>query len=235
MFGLRLPSLEADDQPDLFDGADRGDPEQRLDVDEPEAAYFHEEPGGRRSRAVDERFSAPAHVDDVVGDEPMTAADQLEPAFALPDPALAEYQHAETEQIDEHPVNRGALREVEFEPRRELGDGCARGRRRHQERDAAALTSLRELARRAETSRHQDAGDVVREDGGGDGATFVGIARLEKADLALAKYQHAAGADVFGKPCEREPGLLHVGAAHETRETLAPGHDFDHQIAGVDV
>ena len=64
-------------------------------------------------------------------------------------------------------------------------------------------------------------------------AALCGVAALEKPDFAFAEHQHAAGADVFREPRQREPGLLHVRAAHKALQTLAPGHDLDHQLAGV--
>ena len=74
VIGAVLPALEPHDQANLLGGTDGRDAVQRLDVDEPEAAHFHEEARARRPGAIDERLGAAADVHDVVGDQPMAAA-----------------------------------------------------------------------------------------------------------------------------------------------------------------
>ena len=66
---------------------------------------------------IDERFRPPPDLDDVVGDQPMAADDQVERALALADAALAGDQHAEAEHVEQHAVHDAALRERVLEDR----------------------------------------------------------------------------------------------------------------------
>jgi hypothetical protein len=83
---------------------------------------------------------APVALDDVVGDEAMSAQDELERALALSDSALAEQEKPDTEDVDEDTVQRrlrgkpivqhsmyGVDRAARTTVRNEKG--CARGHR----------------------------------------------------------------------------------------------------------
>src|SRR5947208_2043719 len=63
-----------------------------------------------------------AHLDAVVGDEPVPARDQIERRLALADAALAVQQHAEAMYLDEDAVQQHVRREAVFEPRGDAAD-----------------------------------------------------------------------------------------------------------------
>ena len=92
------------------------------------------------------RLGAPPHLDGVVGHQAMAAPHQVERALALADAALADEEHAEAEDVEQHAVDDLADGEAVLEQRRELAD---RGGGRHRAcgapagsaASAAAMTS----------------------------------------------------------------------------------------------
>ena len=85
-----------------------------------------------RTTAEHDRLRAAADLDRVVGDQAMAAPDQVERALALADAALADQQHAEAEDVEQHAVDDLADGQAVLEQGRELADG---GRRRHRRAD----------------------------------------------------------------------------------------------------
>src|SRR5882672_9735563 len=83
-----IPPLELYDQFDALRVANGGDAEEIPDVDEAEAANLHVMPRQLRARANQRRFTPAPDFHRVVGDEPVPADDEVEPALALPDAAL---------------------------------------------------------------------------------------------------------------------------------------------------
>src|SRR4030095_16463898 len=112
VFGVLIPVAEFDDELDLLDIANRGDPEQVLDVDVPQPADLHVVADHARPGAVDQGRPDAADVDDVVRDQPVPAADQIERRLALADAALAEQQHPDPEDVEEDPVDGGGRRQL---------------------------------------------------------------------------------------------------------------------------
>ena len=104
---LRVPLDELEDDLDLLPLADRRDAEEVLDVDDPEPADLHVVLDDLGARAVDRVGRASLHVDDVVGDEPVAAHDEVERNLALADAGLAEEQDADAEHVEQHAVHRG--------------------------------------------------------------------------------------------------------------------------------
>src|SRR5205823_14151017 len=70
--------------------------EERLDVDDAEAADLHVMRQPLGGTAAEHRGRDAPHDDDVVGDEPVAVGHEVEGGLALADPALPEDERAET-------------------------------------------------------------------------------------------------------------------------------------------
>src|SRR5260370_33860383 len=81
-----VPILELHHDLDAFLLPHRAHAEQRVDVDQPDAADLHVVPGDLDAPADQHVVAAPGDVHHVVGDETVAALDQIEHAFALADP-----------------------------------------------------------------------------------------------------------------------------------------------------
>ena len=108
-------------------------------------------------------LAAPAHLDGVVGDQPMAAHDQIERALALPDAALADDQHAEPEDVHQHAVHDLAHGQRIVEQRRRscaMAIGVATA---SQQRHADALRRRQQIRAGLPAAGDEHAGNVVRE------------------------------------------------------------------------
>src|SRR5260370_17640506 len=101
---MGIPFHQLDHQLDLLLVADRGDADEVLDVDDPQAANLHVMPDDRIPGAVKATRLAAHHVDDVIGDQAMPSHHQVEGDLALADAALAQQQDADSEDVQQHPV-----------------------------------------------------------------------------------------------------------------------------------
>jgi hypothetical protein len=185
--------------------------------------------GQLRARADDDRFRSAPHFDGIVRDEAMAADDQVERAFALADAALADDQHAEAEDVDQHAVNDFAVREAILEHRGQLADR-RRGRHRRPQNWHVGALALRDHFRRdLRAAGDQQARQVRGETLGERFAARRGIEALEKAHLAFAEQQDAAGLQVFMEPREREAGLLNVRTCNLAVESAGARQQLDGQ------
>ncbi len=83
-------------------------PEQILDVQDAETAHLDVMAEQRRGLAEDHARRTIVTLDHVVGHQPMPAHHELERAFALPDAALAQQEHADLEYVDQHAMDARA-------------------------------------------------------------------------------------------------------------------------------
>ena len=94
-----------------------------------EAAHFHVVPRQLRAAADDDRRRAAPDLDGVVGDQPMSADDEVERALALADAALPHHEHAKAEDVEQHAVDHFADGEAILEQRGQLADRRGRADR----------------------------------------------------------------------------------------------------------
>jgi hypothetical protein len=110
-------------------GPHRGLAEDRLDVDDPDPAHLEEVLEDRRAASFERVGRGPVQLDDVVGDQPVAAADQLQRELALADRRCAGDQHADLEHVEEHAVQRRRFgehpRQVDPQHLDDVRDGCA--------------------------------------------------------------------------------------------------------------
>src|SRR2546423_12049707 len=97
--------------------------EQGADVDEPDAADLHVVLRQLVAAADQDVVAAPRDVDDVVRDQAVAALHQVEHAFALADPRLAEEQQPHAEHVGERGVHAGGRREHVVQERPEAAGG----------------------------------------------------------------------------------------------------------------
>ena len=200
----RLPPLELHDELDALRGARRRDAEEILDIDDAEPANFHVMPRQLRTGANQNRLGAPPHFDGVVGDETMAAHDQIERAFALPDAALADDEHAKAKDVEQHAVQQLADDEAVFEDGGDLRHGDRRRHQRPQHRQAAPFRFEDHLAEHAQPAGDQNARHfvVLAHLPHGIGA-ICRIQTFEIANLAVAEDEHAPFAQIFVEPRAR--------------------------------
>src|SRR5437899_2115299 len=146
--------------------------------------------------AADEHVVAPPRdVYDVIGDEAVTARDQVEDAFALADAGTAAKQQAHTEDVSERTVDRRTGRESVvkkwLEAPIELGGlelGADNG-------DAAVARQLHQFTRRLLPLRDDDAGQLMGQERVDRLAAPLVVQRGEIGDLRLTKNVDSVGAD----------------------------------------
>src|SRR5581483_4676532 len=176
-----------------------------------------------------DRFLPPANLHGVVGDQAMTADDQIERALALADTALADDQYAEAQDVHQHRVDDRALGQRVLEQRPELRDGRRRHDRRFQQRQPRALRFGDELGRRRETAGDDDAREVEREREPQRVGACGGVEAFEIPDLAFAEDQDASRLQILVEAGQRQAGLLDVGARDATVEAVGAGQQFERQ------
>ena len=229
----RVPAFQLDDELDALRGPRRGDPEEIAHVDQADAAQLHVVARQRRTGADDDGAAAPADVDDVVRDEAVAEADQLEGALALADAALPHHQHAEAEHVDEDAVARHARRQQVVEQRAQLGEGDRRRQRGAQQRHLRLVGGLDQAIGRLETLGDDDAGVAAAEDLRDRRLPGVGVqARGEEAHFALPEDEHALGLQRRVEAGQRQPRLLRVGIADRPIEAGPPGQDLELDTGG---
>ena len=118
---LRLvPLLELDDDLDALLLAHGAHAEDRRDVDDADAADLHVV-ALQLVAAADEDVAAAARGDDeIVGDEPVPALDEIEHALRLADAALPDEEQPDAEHVGERAVQGGRRRELVLERRLDL-------------------------------------------------------------------------------------------------------------------
>ena len=144
--------------------ADRRDAEELANVEHAEPADLDVMAQELRRPAEDEPRRPPVAPDDVVGDEPVSAHDELERALALADAALSEQQNADAEHVDQHAVQLRLRRESVVENGVQGVDRPARSRVGHEERRARRLGRRDEGARRLLSAGDDDARETEREE-----------------------------------------------------------------------
>ena len=108
----RLLAHQVHDQLQAHLPAHRGLAEDRLDVEQADAAHLEQVQQQLGAAAFERGLRDAVEVDRVVGHQAVAARDQLQPEFALAEARFAGEQHAEAEDVHEDAVARGALGEV---------------------------------------------------------------------------------------------------------------------------
>ena len=119
--------------------------------------------GGQRPSSVSDRDAR--DLDDVVGNEAVAAADELEAELALADAGVAGDQDAEAEHVHEDAVPRRHLRQAPGEIAAQLVDEQRGRERRGEERDSARFGDLCEprVAGHAVGEEHRGGGALQPE------------------------------------------------------------------------
>src|SRR5687768_9262552 len=157
--GRFVPLLELYHHFDSLLLADGADAEDRLHIDQADAANLHVVPGEIMATADENVISAPRRDDEVVGHETVSALDEIEHALRLSDAALPDEEQADAKHVGERSVNRRERRELlgddRLDPRVELG----RLQLGPKNRNSRLPRDLRELGGQSLTLRHEQAGD----------------------------------------------------------------------------
>ena len=95
------------DQAQLHLPAHRGLAEDGADIEQAQAAHFDKVHEHRRAASLERAGRNARDLDDVVGDQAVAAADELQPELALADARLAGDEHAQTEDVHEDAVQLG--------------------------------------------------------------------------------------------------------------------------------
>src|SRR5687767_4118511 len=207
VIAARLPTLELHHEFDALRCARRGDAEQILNVDDPESTNLHVMARQLGTGANQNRFGALPYFDGVVGDQPMSAHDQVQRAFALADAALSDNEDAEAENVQKNAVQQLSDNEAFFENRRHFRDRDGGRDQCSQYRKITALGFEDDFAEHTESTRDQNAWHlVVLAHLAHRVGAIVRVEALEIADLTVAEHEHTPFAQVFVEACEREAG-----------------------------
>src|SRR5207248_975502 len=169
--------------------------EERVDVDQANAADLHIVPRDLVSAPDEHVVTAPGDVDDVIRDETVPPLHQIEHAFALADPGAAAKQQSDAEDVGEGAVDRGARGErvVEkwLEPPVELRGLEARA----DDGNALVPGQLHQLLRHLLPLGDDHTRQVVREKRLNGLTPAFRVERGEIRDFGFAKDMNAIGAD----------------------------------------
>jgi hypothetical protein len=174
-----------------------------------------------RAGADDGGLAAPPDLHGVIGNEAVSADDEIEGALALADAALTDDQDAESENVHQHAMDHLANGQAVVEDGGDLRD---RERRRHlrpEQRHVIPLGREQQLGRRRPPAGDQHARDVVAEHRRQRVEAPVGVEALEVSDFALAEHQDPRRPQVFVEAGQREAGLLDVRTADAALEAAA--------------
>lgn len=182
--------------------------EHVLDIEDADAAQLEKVPGEFRRIADQGRIGDFADLDDVVRDESVAAADELQGYLRLTDAAVAHDEHADAVYVDEDTVHGHALCELDFEPAGELG-GEAGGRLlRHEQRDLVAVAGGDHADGGFVVVRVDEAGQVVRCEFIVRGPLLFAVEALHVGGLDVAQDLDAALVEVVVPACELQGGAV---------------------------
>jgi hypothetical protein len=139
-----LPALQLDHEAHALRQADGGDAVEIPDIEDPESAQLHVVARQIR-RGPHQGVPHLLDLDDIVRHQPMSAVDQLEGALGLADPAVAEDERAQSEDVEEDGVEVKAGGETLFQEGGEELDECRgleRGREKGHARGAGGRDQL---------------------------------------------------------------------------------------------
>ena len=153
----RLLAHQVDDQLQAHLPAHRGLAEDRLDVEQADAAHLEQVHQQLGAAAFERGLRDAVEVDRVVGDEAVAARDQLEPELALAEARLAGEQHAEAEDVHEDAVARRPLGEVLAEVAAHDVDHVAGRLLGDEQRDVGAVAQRDQPVRRHLRRRRRSA------------------------------------------------------------------------------
>ena len=232
VFARLVPSLEVHDELHAFGRSCRRHAEEVGDVDQAEPADFDVMPRQFRARADQNGLAATADFDRVVRDESMTAADQIQRAFTLADAALPRHEHAQAENVEQGAVPDFARRHVIFQQRREARDRDRRRQRGPQQRDTGALSLRGQFDGAVQSHRDEHARKIAAEEPAQMMGARCRVELFEKADLALAKDEHAARPQVLVVPRERKACFLDIRQRDAAFETGGAGQQVGVEARG---
>jgi hypothetical protein len=191
-----LLAHQVNDQLEAHLAAHRGLAEDGLDVEQPDAAHLEQVHQELRAAALERGLRHAVEVDRVVGHQAVAARDQLEAQFALAQTRLACEQHTHAEDVHEHPVPGGALREVLSEVAPHHVDHVARRLGRGEQRDVGAITHRHQLVGRDLGVGDDQHRRLERHDAGDAALGHLGSGLVEVGHLTAADDLHAIGVDV---------------------------------------
>src|SRR5688572_2688737 len=186
--GRRLvPLLELNDDLDALLLSYGANAEDRLHVDQADAAYLHVMPSELVPAADQDVVPSSSRDDEIVGDEAVTSLDEIEHALRLANPALTDEQEPDTEHVSERAVNRREGRELLGDNRLDARVELGRLQLGAQNRNARLASDLRELGGQPLPLRHEETGDGKREELLEHLTTARTVQRREVGDLRFAE------------------------------------------------
>src|SRR6185312_7348378 len=232
VFARGVPVLELHHHLDALLLPHRADPEQRVDVDQTDAANLHEVARDLVPAADEHVVPAPRDVDDVVGDEPVPALDEVEYALALADAGAPAEQQADAEHVGERAVHGGTRRERVVEERLETPVELRRLETGANDGDAPLPGQHQQLLGRFLRLRDDDARQRIRQKRVDRRAPRLRVERREVGDLGFSHYVEP----VATEKARRVAGEDQPRAGRFRRADLALESDLtreDFQLQGI--
>ncbi|OMP13865.1 hypothetical protein COLO4_00780, partial [Corchorus olitorius] len=212
---------ELHDQLDLHLPAHRGFTEDRLDVEQAQAAHFQQVLQQRRAAPLNEVRTQPHEVDCVVGNEAVAARDQFQAQLALAQTRIAHDQHAHAKDVEKHPVHRHARCRDARQIQAQVIDDGSRGNRRREQRRRRTRAAQLQVRGRIHTIGHDQEGRLQQ-----DQLAHLSLAvffrqALVVGDLGLAEHLDAIWMDEVQVPDEVRRGGRFLGEVHVERAVRA--------------
>ena len=224
--GLAVLRVQVNHQIDALALSNRGHAVEILDVQDTEASHL--------DVMAEQRGRLPEHhagrlevaFDDVVRHQPMASHHELEGALALADTALAQQQHADLEDVDEHAVDTRPRRQSFIEQAVDRGDRPGRSRLGEGQGGPGALGLFHQDQWRRCAAGHDHEGELESKQLLDGPQLLVARQALDVRHLRLAEDLDAGWDDAVRVADQRQTRLLDARVGDPTIE---PGTARDHR------
>jgi hypothetical protein len=173
--------------------------------------------------------AAPMRDDYVIGNEAMSALDEIEHQLGFSDSTSPGEKQSDTEHVSERPVQRRHRRELTLEngfyPTVELG----RLEPGSQKCDSGSRCSFAESRRKVLTLRHDYCGKRKPKKRRKNSVAVTTLERREISNLGFAENLQSLTDEPVDVPCEREPGTRDFRAGYDSIEPPPFAHVFELQ------
>src|SRR6185437_6675545 len=224
---IRVPVLELHHHLDALLLADGPDPEEGLDVDQPHPPDLHEVPRELVATSDQHVVPSPGDVDDIVGNQAVSALNEIEHALALADSGAPHEEKAHTEDVSERRVRRGGRSERVIEKRLEAPVELRGLQLGPHQGHAACLSELEELRRGRLALGDDDDRQLELEKILETPPAGSRLERREVADLGLAEDMDAVADEARGIPGEDQSRTRCFGRGNLPVEPDLPGQGLE--------
>src|SRR5215211_7535874 len=189
----RFPILQLHYHLDPFLLPDRPDSEQRRYIDEAYATDFHVMRRKLMTPADEDIVTSSRHLHHIISHQPVPPLDQIQHTLAFPDPGPPDEEEADTVDVRERAMQRGARRKCLFHNRLDTAIKLSSLELAPEDGNPSCSGELEQLSRNFLALRHEDARQVEAEESCQGLVTLIRRQCVEVRDLGLAEHMKSVG------------------------------------------